>query len=122
VMLLDTCVLVDMLRKQKNAVGFSASLAGLPSASVVTWTEVLAGANSVKDERVIQQALGNVRLLPVTADIARRAGEWLKHYRGSHGVDDFDAIIAATAEQHGLKLATLNLKHFPMFPKLKAAY
>ena len=33
-----------------------------------------------------------------------------------------DAIIAATAEHHGLRLATLNVKHFPMFPKLKRAY
>jgi len=32
------------------------------------------------------------------------------------------AYIAATAEHHGLKLATLNVKHFPMFPKLKRAY
>jgi predicted nucleic acid-binding protein len=121
-MLLDTCVLVDMLRKHNNAVVFSASLAGLPSASVVTWTELIAGAKSAKEETMIEQALGHVRLLHVTADIARRAGEWLKHYRGSHGVDDFDALIAATAEYHGLPLATLNLKHFPMFPKLKAAY
>jgi predicted nucleic acid-binding protein len=71
---------------------------------------------------MIEAALGNVRLLPVTSDIARRAGEWLKHYRCSHGVDDSDSIIAATAEHHRLPLATLNLKHFPMFPKLKAAY
>jgi predicted nucleic acid-binding protein len=66
--------------------------------------------------------LSSARLLPVTEDIARRAGEWLKHYRASHGIDDFDALIAATAEQHGLPLATLNLKHFPMFPKPKAAW
>jgi predicted nucleic acid-binding protein len=55
-------------------------------------------------------------------DNARRSGEWLKHYRGSHGIDDLDPIIAATAEQHGLPLATLNLKHFPKFPELNAAY
>ena len=40
----------------------------------------------------------------------------------SHGIDIPDAIIAATAEHHGLRLATLNVKHFPMFPKLKRAY
>ena len=31
-------------------------------------------------------------------------------------------LIAATAEHHGLDLATLNVKHFPMFKRLKAAY
>jgi predicted nucleic acid-binding protein len=40
----------------------------------------------------------------------------------SHGIDIPDAIIAATAEHHGLKLATLNVRHFPMFRKLKPAY
>ena len=30
--------------------------------------------------------------------------------------------VAATAEHHGLELATLNVKHFPMFKRLKAAY
>jgi predicted nucleic acid-binding protein len=30
--------------------------------------------------------------------------------------------VGHTAEHHQLPLATLNLKHFPMFPKLSAAY
>jgi predicted nucleic acid-binding protein len=120
-MLLDTCVFVDLTRRNKNAADFAASVEE-PFASVATMTELLAGAKSQKEERLIEMVVGSARLLPVTEAIARRAGEWLKHYRGSHGVDDFDALIAATAEHHGLPLATLNLKHFPMFPKLKAAY
>jgi predicted nucleic acid-binding protein len=47
---------------------------------------------------------------------------WSRVFAPSHGLDDVDAIIAATAEHHGLRLATLNVKHFPMFPKLKRAY
>ena len=46
----------------------------------------------------------------------------MRHFHGSHGIDDTDAIIAATAEHHGLDLATLNVRHFPMFPRLKRAY
>ena len=121
-MLLDTCVFVDLTRRREKAAIFAASLLEVPFASVATWTELLAGAKSQREERLIGSVLGKVRVLPVTEEIARRAGEWLKHYRGSHGVDDFDALIAATAERHGLRLATLNFKHFPMFPKLEAAY
>lgn len=58
----------------------------------------------------------------VNAAIAQRTGQFIKHYKFSHGIDDFDAVIAATAEHFELKLATLNLKHFPMFPQLKPAY
>lgn len=46
----------------------------------------------------------------------------MRHFAPSHGLDDLDAIIAATAEHHGLELATLNTKHFPMFRRLKRAY
>ena len=121
-MLFDTCVVIDVLRQHKAAMAYLAAVSTLPFVSVVTVAELYAGARGIRDERNIGNLLGSARILPVTPDIARRAGEWLRHYRGSHGIDDFDAIIAATAEQHGLKLATLNLKHFPMFPKLKAAY
>ena len=40
----------------------------------------------------------------------------------SHSVELGDALIAATAEHHDLKLATLNVRHFPMFKRLKPAY
>ena len=33
-----------------------------------------------------------------------------------------DALIAATAKAHGLPLATLNIKHFPMFDGLTRPY
>ena len=121
-MLVDTCVVIDVLRNHKLAMAYLAAMPSLPALSVVSVAELYAGARGSRDERNIANLLNSARLLPVTEDIARRAGEWLRHYRGSHGVDDFDALIAATAEHHGLPLATLNLKHFPMFPKLKPAY
>lgn len=43
-------------------------------------------------------------------------------FSSSHAVELTDAAIAATAEHYGLPLATLNRRHFPMFPRLKPAY
>jgi predicted nucleic acid-binding protein len=60
--------------------------------------------------------------LPVSMEIAKRAGVFVRVFQPSHSVEAIDAIIAATTEHHGLRLATLNTKHFPMFPKLKRAY
>jgi hypothetical protein len=40
-------------------------------------------------------------------------------YRQSHsGIGLGDYLIAATALTGGLELATLNVRHFPMFPGL----
>jgi predicted nucleic acid-binding protein len=33
-----------------------------------------------------------------------------------------DALIAATAEADGARLATLNIKHFPMLPDVLVPY
>jgi predicted nucleic acid-binding protein len=47
----------------------------------------------------------------------------MRRHRRSHaaiGVADY--LIAATADTEGLELATLNVKHFPMFPGLRAPF
>ena len=90
--------------------------------SVVSLTEVYAGARNQREERQIAQLEAFFRWLPVTTDIARRAGVFLRLYEMGHGIDDADALIAATAEHHGHDLATLNMKHFPMFPRLEPPY
>jgi predicted nucleic acid-binding protein len=121
-MLVDTNVIIDFLRRRREALEFMDRLRGKPSISVITVMELVSGARSRREEREIDTIVANAKVLPVTVDIAQRAGEWLKHYRASHSVNDPDALIAATAEHHGLALATLNIKHFPMFAKLKPPY
>jgi predicted nucleic acid-binding protein len=60
--------------------------------------------------------------LSVTPFIAEAAGHAMRHFKKSHDLDIADALIGATAEEHGLQLATLNVKHFPMLPRLRPAY
>jgi predicted nucleic acid-binding protein len=63
--------------------------------------------------------LASLGVEPVTELVARRAGELMRHYRRSHpdiGLADY--VIAATADVKGLTLATLNVRHFPMFQDL----
>lgn len=120
--LLDTNILVDFVRDRDAALNFLQTVGAKPSISVVTIMELVTGAKSRREELRISQIENMLRVFPVNPEIARRAGEHAKHFRASHGLDDLDAIIAATAEHHGLDLATLNVKHFPMFPRLKPAY
>jgi len=121
-MLFDTTVLVDYLRGNEAARRLFEIGGGRPSISVTSVLELYAGLRGRRDEQRTEQLLSQAALLPVTGDIAKRAGVFVRHYHASHGTSPIDAIIAATAEQHGLRLATLNVKHFPMFPRLKRAY
>ena len=121
-LLLDTNILIDHMRKVGPAIAFVQTLQGMPYASVVTITELTAGARSAKEETRIKHLTQWVRFLDVNHAIADQAGRHMKHYRSSHDLDEIDALIAATAEHHGLEFATLNVRHFPMFRRLKPAY
>jgi hypothetical protein len=120
--LVDTNILVDYLRGLDGAVSFILALDEPPSVSVGSVMELYAGFRSRREELEAERLLQQATVLAATAEIAKRAGVFSRHYGPSHGLDDIDAIIAATAEHHGLRLATLNVKHFPMFPRLKRAY
>lgn len=115
----DTSVLIAHLRGDERATRLLLETqSGDRLASVLARIEVEGGMRPGEQESVA--ALFTVlRLLPVTDAIARRAGEYLRKYRRSHvGIDLVDYAVAATADLHAARLATLNLKHFPMFPSL----
>ncbi len=121
-MLFDTTILIDYLRGRREAIDLLEAQGARPRVSVVTTFELFAGVRNRREEQKTEQLLSEVTLLPVTQDIAKRGGVFVRLYEASHSVEVADALIAATAEHHGLKLATLNVKHFPMFPKLKRPY
>jgi predicted nucleic acid-binding protein len=50
----------------------------------------------------------------IDAGTGRQAGEYLRLYRKSHGVELGDALIAAAAFVNGAALWTRNRKHYPM--------
>jgi predicted nucleic acid-binding protein len=54
------------------------------------------------------------RILPVDADVADECGRIMirAKYEEKHTAALADALIAATAKVHGLKVATLNVKDF----------
>jgi predicted nucleic acid-binding protein len=48
------------------------------------------------------------------AEVGRRAGAYLARHAASRGVRIADALIAAAAAVAGLRLWTLNRRHYPM--------
>ena len=63
--------------------------------------------------------LSGYRAIPPNEDITRRAYYLMKIYARSHGLQALDSLIAATALEEGLTLATRNRKHFQMIGDLK---
>lgn len=119
---LDTTVLIDVLRGHQAATDFLLRLEETPACSEVTRVEVLRGIRSA-ERRETERLLQTLRWIPVDEPIARTAGGLGRRLRRSHGaVGAADLIIAATAEHVGLPLATTNVKHFPTIPGLRPPY
>lgn len=121
-MLLDTCILVDVLRGRTGAVAFLSSLPKPPAICAVTATELIAGCRNAGERREIDRMLSHFAVHDIGLAIASLAGEYIRRYGASHGTDALDALIAATAKTRELPLATLNLRHFPMFARLSRPY
>jgi len=119
---LDTTVLIDVLRGDPNAVRYLQDLPTVPVCSEATRIEVLRGLRS--GERVLTERLFDaLRWVPIDEAIARRAGDLGRRWdRHRPGVSLVDLVIAATTEQLGAELATANVRHFPMFERLQAPY
>lgn len=121
--LLDSSVLISHLRGDPKATSL---LISLPTedrlVSVLTRVEIEGGMRS-DERRDVASLFGVLRMIPVTDLIARRAAAHLRKFRRSHAaIDLVDYVIAATAELHEAELATLNVKHFPMFKTLTAPW
>jgi predicted nucleic acid-binding protein len=120
--LLDSAIVIDALRGHASALAFLEALPDKPHLSVVSISELRDGQRGEREGRQIDAILADIVLHDVTRDIAETSGKLMRRFRKSHGLSTPDALIAATAIQHSLELATLNLKHFPMFPELTRPY
>lgn len=70
-----------------------------------------------------ERLLSTFRWLALDEAVARRAGDLGRRWRASHhGLATADLVIAATALEHQLDIATLNVRHFPMFDGLAPPY
>ena len=116
--LLDTAIVVDLLRGYPPAVSW---LEGQPALglSPIVWLEILDGVTNRKDQERAVKLLGHflrIEVLSLDFDWAIRQALAL---RLSHNVDMMDCLIAASAHRLEVPLFTRNLKHFqPMIGPL----
>jgi predicted nucleic acid-binding protein len=118
----DTSIVIDLLRGHDPAVSYAKALPEIPACSEVTRVEVLRGIRS-GERSVTERLLGSLRWVALDEPIARRAGELGRRWRRSHpGIATADLVVAATAQELGARLDTINIRHFPMFSSLQPPY
>ena len=118
--LLDSNILILHLRERPEITALLTQWGteGALYISVATRTEIVAGMRPHEEERTLE-LLDSLENLPVDEAIADRAGRLIYRYaRQGVQLSFADALIAATALEHDLTLATTNPKHFPM-PELR---
>lgn len=120
-MLVDTTVLVDVLRGLPAARPWVEAQPDVLAASEVTRVEILRGMRSA-ERPAVQAALDALHWFAVDAETATRAGQLGRRYRHSHDLAVADLIVAATAQVHDLPLVTSNIRHFPMIDGLQPPY
>lgn len=89
--------------------------------SVQSYMELLQGAENRRQHELAKSFLRDFGFstLPLSENIGHRAAVYIEEYGLSHGLRAGDAIVAATAAEHGLILCTSNAKHFSPIRDLK---
>ena len=115
--LLDTTVLIDVLRSKHQRRALLAELVGQGhglSTGAINIAEVYTGMRP-GEEAGTEAFLNNLQCYPLTCGIARRAGSLKGRFsRQGIALGLPDMIVAATALEHGLTLMTDNRRDFPI--------
>ncbi len=114
--LLDTNILILYLRKTDGYYELLDSLAMDDALyiSAITRLEIIRGMRDRECEATFD-ILDSLETIEIRIEIADKAGELIRTWRTKGiALEDADALIAASALEHGLALVTTNVKHFPM--------
>lgn len=117
-MLLDSDILIDLLRGKNEARDFLHSLpAHSPHCcSAITVAEIHSGMRE-SERQITTELIQSLLVLPVTRQVAELAGKFRREHQRTPGGPELeldDCLIAATAAVEGQELATGNKRHYPM--------
>lgn len=119
-MLVDTDVLIWHLRGYAQATRRLDQLGAL-TLSAVSYLEVLQGIRNKSELVAVKNMLvrRSAKLLPLSESVTERAIAMMELLTLSHGLQMGDALIAATALDHGLPILTANVRHFSVVEGLE---
>jgi len=113
--LLDTTVLVDVLRNRNRRPLFLSTLIAsghVLATSAVNVAEIFGGLRQ-GEEQATRAFIAGLHLIPVSVPIAERAGNLQAGFRRQGQTRSItDMIVAATALEKGFQVATDNIRDF----------
>lgn len=112
--LLDTDVLIEVLRGKEKAKVFLQSITrnAVPCCSVISVAELCAGMYPDEQDATFS-LIDALLIIPVSRQIAECSGQFKRNSK-SQKLELADCLIAATAWVEGAALATGNVKDYPM--------
>lgn len=112
-MIFDTDILIWLQRGNEKA-GALVDNSVERYLSVLSYMELLQAAGDKKEHHIVKEFLKTFgfQILPLSENIGYRALVYIEEYSLSSGLRAGDAIIAATAVENSMVLATGNRKHF----------
>ena len=119
-MILDSDVLIEVLRGNVQTARWVATEASTGETlrySPLSRAEIGAGMRA-KEAMGIAALFAGLDAVTIDATTGALAGERLRRYRRSHGLELGDALIGASAVQYGERLATFNRRHYPGITRL----
>jgi predicted nucleic acid-binding protein len=89
--------------------------------SAVTYMELVQGMRDKHELTILRRALSRrkIPVLSIDEHISGRAVLYVEEHFLAHSLRLADALIAATAVEHGLPLATANVKHYRVVQELE---
>ncbi len=119
-MLFDTDIFIWVQRGNEKAARLM-ERAELRHLSIQTYMELLQCAKNKTQHEYVKDFITsyNFVVLPFTENIGHRASIYIEEYTMSSGMRAGDAIIAATAVENNMPLASGNTKHFRAIKDLK---
>ena len=116
--MLDTDILIMLQRRVPEAKAWLAALSVSPMVCFFAALELLFGCQSAKEKREAEALLAEFEIAYPTQS-GLEASRTFAALKLSHGLGIIDALIAATALEHGLPLYAFNIKHFGAVPGLQ---
>lgn len=117
IVLIDSDVLIEVSRAKDPAILSRWLELSLSDAAVlcspVSVAELWAGVRP-SEHKILEHLFHSLTPIPITAAIARQAGNYLQKFSKSHSLELGDALIAASAHSTAASLWTRNRKHYPM--------